>query len=571
MPELVGDFIRALWRAHRGLAAAWWILVLAQAILPALFAYEVGALIGAADPTGPLIGLGTAFVLMQILAPLHAQVGTNLGDRLATRLQDNLITAATGPAGIAHLESRRLAGELAVARDFDLGISGPPLALSMGLIGGSLIEALAGLGQAILLATWHWWAGALLAAAWLSTHWLLRDSSVWHRDTPEVQYAQRRAEYTYRLAVDPPAAKEIRLFGLSDWTVRQFVHNRRKLVDLRWQATKLRQRGVGWTLALLAAANGLVFWALATDDTIGLGPRAAFAQAAIGTAAIAFGGLNWALPPAIEAVRATLTLTSTMAEVGDLPSGSIIPTGTTIRFRNVRFAYPSAEKPVLDGLELTIPAGTSLAVVGLNGAGKTTLVKLICRLYDPTHGQVEADGVDLRRLDLTSWRSKVTAVFQDFIRYQLPLRDNVAPTGASTEDVQSALKATGADLADLDTVLAKGYDGGTELSGGQWQRIALARALCATRQGAGIVVLDEPTAQLDIRGETEAFTRFLRETRGCTTILVSHRFGTVRQADRICVLDNGKVAELGTHDELLTANGQYRRLFDLQAARYDHD
>ena len=571
MLDLVGDFIRALWRAHRGLAAAWWILVLAQAVLPALFAYTVGALIGAADPTGPLIALGTVFLFMQLLAPVHAQVGTNLGDHLSSRLQDRLITAATGPAGIAHLESRALTGELAVARDFDLGISGPPLALSMGMIAGSLVEALAGLGQATLLATYRWWAGALLAAAWLATHWLLRDSSVWRRDTPEVQYAQRRAEYTYRLAVDPPAGKEIRLFGLSDWTVRQFVHNRRKLVDLRWQATKLRQRGVGWTLAVLAAANGLVFWALAADGTIGLGQRAAYAQAAVGTAAIAFGGLNWALPPAIEAVRSAARLTERMAEVGGLPSGSRMPTGTDLRFRNVRFGYPNGDKPVLHGLDLTIPAGTSLAVVGLNGAGKTTLVKLICRLYDPTEGTVEADGTDLKDLDLDSWRSRVTAVFQDFIRYQLPLKDNVAPTGASEEDIRAALRATDAEFADLDTVLAKGYDGGTDLSGGQWQRIALARALCAVRQGAGIVVLDEPTAQLDIRGETEAFTRFLRAAKGCTTILVSHRFGTVRHADRICVLDNGKVAELGTHDELMAANGKYRRMFDLQAARFHHD
>ncbi|MBB5895009.1 ABC transporter ATP-binding protein [Kutzneria kofuensis] len=566
----MGDFIRALWRAHRGLAAAWWILLLAQAILPAAFAYTTGALISATEPTTPLIGLATVFLLMQILAPLHAQVGTNLGDHLSSRLQDRLITAATGPAGIAHLESTALAGELAVARDFDLGISGPPLALSMGMIAGSLVEALAGAGQAILLATYHWWAGATLAVAWLATHWLLKDAGVWHRDTEEVQYAQRRAEYTYRLAVDPPAGKEIRLFGLSDWTVRQFVHNRRKLVDLRWQATKLRQRGVGWTLALLTAANGVVFWTLAMDTT-GLGQKATYAQAAIGTAALAFGGLNWALPPAIEAVRAALRLDRSMAEVGGLPTGSRMPTGTDLRFRNVRFSYPNADKPVLDGLDLTIPAGTSLAVVGLNGAGKTTLVKLICRLYDPTGGTVEADGADLKTLDLDHWRSKVTAVFQDFIRYQLPLRDNVAPTGASEEDIRTSLNATEAEFTGLDTVLSKGYDDGTDLSGGQWQRIALARALCAVRQGAGIVVLDEPTAQLDIKGETEAFTRFLEQTRGCTTILVSHRFGTVRQADRICVLDNGKVAELGTHDELMAANGKYRTMFDLQAARFRND
>ncbi|WP_198047460.1 ABC transporter ATP-binding protein [Kutzneria sp. 744] len=563
----MGDFVKALWRSHAGLTVAWWILLVAQAVLPAAFAYETGRLIGTQEPAA-LLGLGVVFLLMQVLAPVHGQVSTNLGDRLSSRLQDRLISAATGPPGIAHLESTALAGELAVARDFDQGVSGPPLALSMGMIAGSLVEALAGVGQAILLATYHWWAGAALAAAWLATHWLLKDASVWHRDTPEVQYAQRRAEYTYRLAVDPPAGKEIRLFGLSDWTVRQFVHNRRRLVDLRWQATKLRQRGVGWTLALLAAANGLVFWMLATDGST-LSERATYAQAAIGTAALAFGGLNWALPPAVEAVRSAARLEKRMSEVGNLPPGSRMAKGTTIRFRNVRFSYPNSDEPVLDGLDLTIPAGTSMAVVGLNGAGKTTLAKLICRLYDPTGGAVEADGEDLKTL--SNWRENVTAVFQDFIRYQLPLRDNVAPTGSSEEDIRAALKATGADFADLDTVLSKGYDGGTDLSGGQWQRIALARALTAVKQGAGIVVLDEPTAQLDVKGEAEAFTNFLEQTKGCTTILVSHRFGTVRQADRICVLDNGKVAELGSHDELMAANGKYRTMFDLQAARFLDD
>ena len=225
---------------------------------------------------------------------------------------------------------------------------------------------------------------------------------------------------------------------------------------------------------------------------------------------------------------------------------------------------------MLDGLDLTIPAGRSLAVVGLNGAGKTTLVKLLCRLYDPTSGTIEVDGVDIRRLDLDSWRSRVTAVFQDFVRYELSLRDNVAPRGAPDEVIESALSAAGAaGLADPDQVLARGYDGGTDLSGGQWQRIALARALCAVRQGAGVVILDEPTAQLDVRGEAEIFDRILTETRGCTTIIISHRFSTVRHADRICVLESGRVVELGTHEDLMAAGGRYREMFDLQASRFD--
>ena len=163
----------------------------------------------------------------------------------------------------------------------------------------------------------------------------------------------------------------------------------------------------------------------------------------------------------------------------------------------------------------------------------------------------------------------MAAVFQDFVRLELALRDNVAPAGASDEVVRAALESAGASgLANLDTVLARGYDRGTDLSGGQWQRIALARALCAVRLGAGVVLLDEPTAQLDVRGEAEIFERILAATRQCTTILISHRFSTVRHADRICVLEHGRVIELGTHDELMAKGGRYRAMFELQAKRF---
>jgi ABC-type multidrug transport system fused ATPase/permease subunit len=240
-----------------------------------------------------------------------------------------------------------------------------------------------------------------------------------------------------------------------------------------------------------------------------------------------------------------------------------------IRFRSVGFAYPSGGEQVLDGFDIAIPAGSSLAIVGPNGAGKTTLAKLLCRLYDPQAGSIEVDGVDLRELDVDAWRARVTAVFQDFIRFELPLRDNVAPNGAPDDIIRAALSEAGADqLADLDTVLSRGYSNSTDLSGGQWQRVALARALCAVRLGAGLVLLDEPTAQLDVRGEAEIFDRILSATRQCTTILISHRFSTVRHADRICVLERGRVVELGSHAELIALGGRYRTMFDLQAQRF---
>jgi ABC-type multidrug transport system fused ATPase/permease subunit len=291
---------------------------------------------------------------------------------------------------------------------------------------------------------------------------------------------------------------------------------------------------------------------------------------------IAFGGFSWALDGSAAPVAAVLRLEPAMRPTGALAFGNLradaLP-AKEIRLRDVSFTYPAANgsgaPPVLEHFDLTIPAGSSLAIVGQNGAGKTTIAKLLCRLYDPQSGAITIDGTDLREFDLASWRARVTAVFQDFIRLELPLRENVAPAGAPDETVLAALEAAGAaNLASLDTILARGYTGGTDLSGGQWQRVALARALAAVTLGAGLVLLDEPTAQLDVRGEAEIFDRLLAATRHCTTILISHRFSTVRHADRICVLEKGRVVELGNHDELMALGGRYRTMFDLQAQRF---
>jgi ABC-type multidrug transport system fused ATPase/permease subunit len=464
-----------------------------------------------------------------------------------------------------------------MARDFDLGISGPPIFISMGFIASGLVEMVGGLASAAVLAAYAWWAPIVLAGAWLATHWLLRESAVWRdRNTEEVREAERHADYAYRLAVDPPAAKELRLFGLADWTVERFRARRRRLYELRWEATRLREKPVLWSLLLVLGANVLVFSALAMGAATGkldLPRLVTFASAAVGTGMIAFGGLSWALDSAAAPTGAVLRLEQSMKTAGALSFGTRPASGMPareVRFRDLGFAYPNSNERVLNGFSLTVPAGSSLAIVGQNGAGKTTLAKLLCRLYDPQSGAIEIDGVDLRDFDLESWRRRLTAVFQDFIRFELSLRENVAPAGAPDAVIEAALTQAGAaHLASLETPLAKGYHGGTDLSGGQWQRIALARALCAVKLGAGVVLLDEPTAQLDVRGEAEIFNRILEATRQTTTILISHRFSTVRHADRICVLEHGKVVELGSHDELMSVGGRYRTMFELQASRFD--
>jgi ATP-binding cassette subfamily B protein len=575
-------FFTSLGRADRGLATAWWAILTLRGVLPAVFAIAMGVLVGAVQHhhslAVPLAVVGATFVLLQVLTPIHTAVSYSLGSRVAAWLYDRLAVACVRPPGMGHLEDTTLISDLTVAREFDFGMTGPPMHINMDFIAGSLVEMVGGLASALVLFGFAWWAPPVLGGAWLATHWLLRESSVWRdRNTEEVRQAQRQADYTYRLAVDPPAAKELRMFGLAGWTVDRFTAARRTLYDLQYRATRLREKPVIWSVVLVVAANGLVFWALAnrvSSGHMGLGPLVVYAQAAVGASLIAFGGLNWALDGAAAPVAAVLRLEAAMAPAGALSPGTRSARGLPardIRIRDLTFSYPGVEQRVFDGLDLTITAGESLAIVGQNGAGKTTLAKLLCRLYDPQQGAIEVDGIDLRELDIAEWRARLAAVFQDFIRFELPLRDNVrAGRDASDDVVLAALAdAGGMGLADLDTPLARGYAGGTDLSGGQWQRIALARALVGVRLGAGLVLLDEPTAQLDVRGEAEIFDRILAATRGVTTILISHRFSTVRHADRICVLEHGRVVELGTHEELLAAGGRYHTMFTLQAERFE--
>jgi ATP-binding cassette subfamily B protein len=578
-------FFAILPNAHRGLAFTWWLLLLLAGTLPAVFAIAMGWTVAAVQsgaPLGsPLLLVGTLFVVEQVVGPIRIAVSQNLGDLVSAWLNESLISSCVVPPGVGHLEDPALRDDLIVARDFDRGQTAPPMSLNVQFVSDGLVGIVAGLTAAMVLAGFAWWAPVVLVIGWGSTHWLLRESAVWKdRNTAPVRSAQRDAEYVYRLAVDPQPAKEVRLFGLPGWVVDRFVERRRLLFELQYRATRLREKPVAWCLILILAANAAVFAALGWQASTGALPLdrlVTFAVVASAIGRIAFGGFSWALDGAAAPVAAVERLAPLMGSKGALAAAAAQgqdPRGRpahSLQVRDLSFRYPDTDRLIFDGLDLTIPAGMSLAIVGQNGAGKTTLAKLLCRLYDPTSGAIEVDGIDLRSFDVDPWRRRITAVFQDFVRFELTLRQNVDPSGTATDDdVLAALADAGADqLAELDTTLAKGYPGGTDLSGGQWQRVALARALCAVRGGAGLVLLDEPTAQLDVRGEAEVFDRLLTATREVTTILISHRFSTVRHADRICVLERGRVIELGSHHELMAQGGRYRRMFDLQAKRFE--
>jgi ATP-binding cassette subfamily B protein len=504
-------------------------------------------------------------------------VDSLLGDRFTNRLSVDLMKHAA-TLDLAHFEEPDFYDKLERARRQTVG----RLAL-MSQVLGSAQDLLTLATLTASLAVYSPWLLALLVAAVIpsflgETHFASLSYSLLYRWTPQ----RRQLDYLRWLGATQESAKEVKIFGLGPYLAERY----RAVADLFYQENRrlaLRRTAVGSVLGLLGTAGYygayIVILYRTLHGALSLGDltflAAAFARSR-GLIESIFGNFATVTEQALylEDLFAFFRMEPQVrSKPGALPAPRPIRRG--IEFREVSFRYPEAEHDVLQGVSFTIRPDERIALIGENGAGKTTVVKLLARLYDPTAGQILLDGVDLRDYDLADLRREIGVIFQDYMRYQMLLSENIGLGRVEALDDRPRIEhAARLSMASevaarlehgLDQMVGRRFEGGVDLSGGEWQKVALGRAYMRDAQ---ILILDEPTATFDARAEHRVFQRFADLTRGKMAVLISHRFSTVRMADRILVLQAGEIREQGTHEELVRQGGQYAELFELQAAGY---
>jgi ATP-binding cassette subfamily B protein len=565
--------------AGRGLTAITGAATIVTALLPLVLMQVVGALVGGAL-WWPLAAVGVLLAAQQLAGLLLAGLSERLGRRLNLVLRTRVMTAMTRPVGLTHLDDARVQ-ELRLGaqglRGGYAGVMGSVVGLTHN--GGLLLTAA---GCAVTLVWISPVLGVVLLAAHLAVGALARRR---FRDSVSLlnfdPARQRRSAYFRDLALAGGADKELRAFGLTGWVLERFDRTWLAVMRPAWRD---RRRSHPVLFAAYAALGGVyagaAYWLVraGSEQAMGVSTIAVAIQAILGLMTLATVS-QWdeLMQAGRDASAAVVGLERRIDEVSpaEAPVSALPPAPGDLVFDQVRFAYRDGSRPVLDGVDLVIPVGRASAIVGRNGSGKSTLLKLLLRFYEPGSGQVRCGPIPLAELDPVAWRGRCAVVFQDYLRMAVTLRDAVEFGAWDRRGGQQALDRTAERaglsqvLAELpagwDTVLSPRFRGGVDLSGGQWQKVAIARALYALDRGAEILIMDEPTASLDAEAEQAVYESIIEAAAGRTSILVSHRFSSVRKADHIHVLDGGVITERGSHPELMARNGSYARMFDKQA------
>src|SRR3954463_8409944 len=533
---------------------------------------------------GQLLLLELAIALVgEGLSRVSALLESLLGDLFANRTSVELMRHAA-TLDLEQFEDSEVYDKLERARRQTVGRIG-----LFSLLLASIQDAITLVTLGAALAVYVPWLLLLLVIAVLpsllgETHYASLGYSLLYSWTPE----RRQLDYLRYIGASDISAQELKLFGLSNFLVGRYDRLSQEFYEAN-KALSVRRSIVSTLLSIVGTLGYYAAYAVIIYLTV-IGHRSAAGLFTIGVLTFLAGSFRQSrdliqrvLLSLAQVFEQSLYLEDLFSFLDIQPSIKAnpgarpvpVPIKIGFAFEGVGFKYPGSENWAVRHLDFSLAPGERIALVGENGAGKTTLVKLLARLYDPDEGRILLDGVDLREYDLESLRRNVGVIFQDFVRYDFLLKENIAVGNIGRIEDQPAIKtAAERSLADsvvqrvtggYDQMLGKRFENGVDLSGGEWQKVALARAYMRDAQ---LLILDEPTAALDARAEYEVFLRFSELTKGRMGIVISHRFSTVRMADRIIVLENGQTIEHGTHDELVAANGAYAELFALQAAGY---
>ena len=527
--------------------------------------------------------LAVSFGMAYVMGYLGFNVRRFVSEKVTHYVDVQISRLTSGITGIEHLERPDYLDRIEMLRQDPQGIGNVINSLVIGLASTAMA-----IGAFVVLVSIHPLLAVVPLAGLVSMWTSARSQRRWREHELNVASTVRRSRHLFTMATSAAAGKELRVFNLGDEVARRHSETweARERDTLRVTARdqiEFSFAGLAQNATSLGALAFLSWRALDGSVTAGQVVTVLLLGGQLGGALTSLiGNVRWIAGNVRTAERFLWLRDYAEAAAARDPGTADVPTvmRTGIALRGVSFTYPGTDQPVLRDVDLDLPAGSVVAVVGDNGAGKTTLVKLLCRLYDPTTGSVCVEGRDLRELPPDEWRDRLAAVFQDHLQLEFLARESVGagdlPSIDDAPAVQAAVARAGATGvierldSGLETLLGRRW-GGAELSGGEWQKVALARGLM--RSDPLLTVFDEPTSALDAQTEHHLFKQFAtaakaRKERGAITLLVSHRFSTVRNADLIVVIDDGRIVETGSHDELMARKGLYAELFTIQADAY---